>query len=200
MSERPINPLLKMALELGPLLIFLAVFLRFKDQQIMLFGSLHSGFVVATAVFVVVLAVATAALWALTGKLSVMQIVSLLLVLVFGGLTVWFDDPRFIKMKPTIIYLIFAGILTLGALLRRNWLQLVLAEALPMQPEGWRILNLRMIALFLGLAAANEIVWRNFSDATWIWFKIIGLTVAMVVFMVLNAGLFRRYALPEEEG
>lgn len=200
MAEQKINPWLKMGLEMGPLILFLVVFLRIKDRQIMLFGEAHSGFVVATLIFVVVLAVATFALWWLTGRLSVMQGVSLVLVVALGGMTFWFDDPRFIKMKPTIVYLLFAAILLLGVALRRNWLQLAMDEAIPMQPEGWRILTWRLIGLFLVLAAANEIVWRNFSDTTWLWFKLVGLTAATFVFIILNAKLFERYGIRQEEG
>ena len=128
-----------------------------------------------------------------------MQIATLVLVVVFGGLSVWLNDPRFFKMKPTIIYLIFAAALGASLALRRNWLELVMSEALPMRPEGWRVLTLRMTALFLGLAVANEVIWRSMSETAWVNFKTFGLPAIMVIFFVLNARLFERHALPRDE-
>ena len=131
-------------------------------------------------------------------KLAPMQIATLVLVVVFGGLSVWLNDPKFFKMKPTIIYLIFAGLLGASLVLRRNWLELVLSEALPMNAEGWRILTLRMALLFLTLAAANEAVWRLMSETAWVNFKTFGLPAIMVVFFVANARLFERHAQPRD--
>ena len=101
-------------------------------------------------------------------------------------------------MKPTIIYLIFAGLLGLSLALRRNWLELVMSEALPMRAEGWRILTIRMALLFLGLAIANEVVWRNMSETAWVNFKTFGLPAIMIAFFVANSKLFERYALPRD--
>lgn len=198
-DPKPVKPWLKAALELGPLLLFFAVFMRFRDQKVMLGGTEYSGFIVATLVFVPVLVAATLALWRLTGRLAPMQVATLVLVVVFGGLSVWLNDPRFFKIKVTLIYLIFAAALGLSLALRRNWLQLVMSEALPMRAEGWRILTIRLVLLFLGLALANEIVWRTQSETTWVNFKTFGLPAIMVGFFVLNARLFERYALPKDE-
>jgi len=197
-EPRKINPLLKAGLELGPLLLFFVLFMRMRDKTVMLGGTEYSGFIFATLVFIPVLVLSTLALWRLTGKLSPMQIATLVLVVVFGGLSVWLNDPKFFKMKPTIIYLIFAGLLGASMILRRNWLQLVMSEALPMQPEGWRILTRRMAVLFLALAVANEIVWRSMSETAWVNFKTFGLPVIMVLFFVLNAKLFERHAMPRD--
>ena len=199
MAGRAINPWLKAALEFGPLLAFFVAFGRLKTMQFMVGGTEYSGFVVATALFIPVLVVCTLILWRLTGRLSPMQIATLVLVVVFGGLSIWLNDPRFFKMKPTIIYLIFAAALGASLALRRNWLELVMSEALPMRPEGWRVLTLRMTALFLGLAVANEVIWRSMSDAAWVNFKTFGLPAIMVIFFVLNARLFERHALPRDE-
>lgn len=197
-ETRKINPRLKAALEFGPPLLFFAAFMLLRDRTLSIAGTQYSGFIVATLIFIPVLVLSTLALWRLTGKLAPMQIATLVLVVVFGGLTVWLNDPRFFKMKPTIIYLIFAGLLGFSLLRGRNWLELVMSEALPMRPEGWRILTLRMVLLFLGLAAANEIVWRTMSETTWVNFKTFGLTAIMVVFFVANSKLFERYALPRD--
>lgn len=198
-DPKPVKPWLKAALELGPLLLFFVVFMRFRDQKVMLGGTEYSGFIVATLVFVPVLVAATLALWRLTGRLAPMQVATLVLVVVFGGLSVWLNDPRFFKIKVTLIYLIFAAALGLSLALRRNWLQLVMSEALPMRAEGWRILTIRLVLLFLGLALANEIVWRTQSETAWVNFKTFGLPAIMVGFFVLNARLFERYALPKDE-
>lgn len=198
-ETRKIKPWLKAALELGPLLLFFVVFMRFRDKTVMLGGTEYSGFIVATLVFVPVLVAATLVLWRLTGKLAPMQIATLVLVVVFGGLSIWLNDPRFFKIKVTLIYLIFAALLGLSLILRRNWLQLVMSEALPMRAEGWRILTLRLTLLFLGLALANEIVWRTQSETTWVNFKTFGLPGIMVIFFVLNARLFERHAIPRDE-
>ncbi|WP_199258462.1 inner membrane-spanning protein YciB [Paracoccus binzhouensis] len=197
-EARKINPWLKAALEFGPLILFFLVFSRFRDHAVTLAGRDYSGFILATLVFIPALVLTTLALWRLTGRLSPMQIATLVLVVVFGGLSVWLNDPKFFKMKPTIIYLIFAGLLGLSLALRRNWLQLVMSEALPMSAEGWRILTLRMLALFLALAAANEAVWRLLSETAWVNFKTFGLPAIMVVFFVANARLFERHAQPRD--
>ena len=143
MSEaRKINPWLKAGLEFGPLILFFVVFMRLRDRMVTIGGTEYSGFIVATLIFIPVLVASTLALWRLTGRLAPMQIATLVLVVVFGGLSVWLNDPRFFKMKPTIIYLIFAAALGASLALRRNWLELVMSEALPMRPEGWRVLTL----------------------------------------------------------
>jgi len=197
-DTRKIRPWLKVALEYGPLILFFLVFMRFRDQTVSLAGRDYSGFILATLVFVPVLVLSTLALWRLTGRLAPMQIATLVLVVVFGGLSVWLNDPKFFKMKPTIIYLIFAGLLGASLVLRRNWLELVLSEALPMNAEGWRILTLRMALLFLGLAAANEAVWRLMSETAWVNFKTFGLPAIMVAFFIANARLFERHAQPRD--
>ncbi len=199
MSEtRKINPWLKAGLEFGPLILFFVVFMRLRDKTLTIAGTEYSGFIVATLIFIPVLVLTTLALWRLTGKLAPMQIATLVLVVVFGGLSVWLNDPKFFKMKPTIIYLIFAGLLGFSLIRRRNWLELVMSEALPMQAEGWRILTLRMVLLFLGLAIANEIVWRTMSETAWVNFKTFGLPAIMIAFFIANSKLFERYALPRD--
>ena len=193
------KPWVKPALEYGPLILFFAVFMLMRGRTVALGGTEYGGFVLATMAFVPVLAASSAVLWRLTGRLSVMQVMTLVLVVVFGGLTVWLNDERFFKMKPTIIYAIFAGLLGLGLALGRNWLELVMGEALPMRHEGWIRLTRRLALLFLGLAVANELIWRNLSDTVWVNFKTFGLPVVMFAFFMANAGLFSRYALEKDE-
>ncbi|MDO5705428.1 MAG: inner membrane-spanning protein YciB [Paracoccus sp. (in: a-proteobacteria)] len=196
MNER--FPWLKAALEWGPLILFLIVFMWLRDRTVPIGGTEYSGFIVATLAFIPVLVLSTLALWRLTGKLSAMQVVTLVLVVVFGGLSVWLNDPRFFKMKPTIIYLLFAGILGYSLMAGKNWLGAVMSAGLKMQPEGWRILTGRMVAAFTGMAVLNEIVWRTMSETTWVWFKTFGLTAILFVFIMANAGLFNRYAIKDD--
>ncbi|MDO5369418.1 inner membrane-spanning protein YciB [Paracoccus sp. (in: a-proteobacteria)] len=196
------SPKLKAALDYGPLIVFLAVFLLYRDRTVMLWGQEYPGLILATLVFVPLTIAANALLWSRTGELSVMQLVTLVVVVVFGGLTVWLNDPRFIKMKPTLIYLTFAALLGVGTALGRNWLGLALGEAIPLSPEGWRILTHRIIWFCLGLAALNELIWRTQSDTVWVVFKTVGLIVLTMLFFVLNARVFGRYALsaPKDSG
>ena len=193
------SPKLKPVLDYGPLIVFLAVFLLYRDQTVTLWGQAYPGLILATFVFVPLTVLANAILWKQTGELSVMQLVTLVVVVVFGGLTIWLHDPRFIKMKPTLIYLTFAALLALGAMLGRNWLGRALGEAIPLSPEGWRILTHRIIWFCLGLAALNEVIWRTQSDTTWVIFKTVGLIVLTMLFFVGNAPLFNRHALQAQD-
>ncbi len=199
MSARKINPMLKLALELGPIVLFFIGFSRFKDQTFTLFGHPATGFIVMTAAFIPLMILTSGILWWLTGKLSKMQIATLVLVIVFGGLSVWLNDERFFKMKPTMIYLLFGVILGIGLLRGQSYLKLVMEEALPMQAEGWMILTRRVTGFFFALAVANEVIWRNFSTETWVTFKTFGLTAALFLFFMTQARLFEKYGLPEDE-
>lgn len=198
MAGRKINPLVKLVLEFGPILLFFLGFSKFKDQVFTIWGTEYSGFIVMTAAFVPVLIASTGILWALTGKLSKMQLATVVLVIVFGGLSVYFNDERFFKTKPTMIYLLFAGILGVGLLRGQSYLKVVMEEALPMQPEGWMILTRRFCAAFAGLAVANEVIWRNFSTEIWVDFKTFGLTAALFLFFMTQAKLIERYGITEK--
>ena len=200
MSDKTYDPKVKAALEYGPLLAFMVGYWFVKDRMFTVGGVEYSGFIAITAVFVVIFAASILALWKLTGKLSAMQVFTLVVILFMGGLTVWFNDPHFIKMKPTIIYVFFAVVLGVGRLQGKSYLRLVLGEALPMQDAGWMILTRRITVFFLGLAVANEVVWRNFSDGTWVTFKVVGLTVAMFAFLLTQARVMERYGIKPADG
>ena len=199
-EERKVNPWLKIALEFGPLIAFFVVFTRMKDTTVTIGGAEYGGFVLATAGFIPLLGLTTLLLWRLTGKIAAMQVVTLVLVVVFGGLTVWLNDERFFKMKPTLIYLLFAGALGLGLLRGQSWLMLVMDQAMPMQREGWMILTRRLAGFFVVLAVANEIVWRTMSDQAWVNFKTFGLTLAVFAFFIMQGGLLKRYGVEEDDG
>lgn len=198
MAERSVNPWIKTALELGPIVLFLVAYLRLKDRVFEFGGTEYDGFIVVTAAFIPLLLICTGILWALTGKLSRMQILTVVLVVVFGALTVWLNDGRYFMMKPTAIYLIFAVILGIGLMRGRSYLQYVMEELMPLQPEGWMILTKRLALFFAALAILNEVVWRSMGEQTWVWFKTIGLTVAIFAFFLSQAGLLNKYELKEE--
>lgn len=199
MAERKINPWLKIGLELGPVIAFFVAFSRLKDQSVTIGGTAYDGFIVATAAFIPLMIAATVLLWWLTGRLAPMQIVTLVLVVVFGGLSVWFNDKHFFKMKPTIIYLLFAGILGWGLMRGKSYLALVMEEVMPLTHEGWMILTRRLTAFFLGLAVLNEVIWRTMSDEAWVNFKTFGLTAAVFLFFLAQGGLMRRHGTGEDK-
>ena len=196
-TTKAYNPNLKLALEYGPLVAFMVGYWVFKDRSFTVGAQVYSGFIAVTAVFVLIFAASIFALWRLTGKISAMQVITLVVVLFMGGLTVWFNDAHFIKMKPTIIYIFFAGALGVGLLQGKSYLKLVMGDALPMQAEGWMILTRRITLFFIALAGLNEVVWRNFSDGTWVMFKAVGLTLAMFLFLLSQARLLQRYGIEE---
>jgi intracellular septation protein len=197
-ETKKINPLLKLALELGPIVLFFASFRFIKDDSFTLMGTQYSGFIVTTGLFILLMLIATGILYALTGKLSRMQLVTLVLVLVMGGASVWLNDERFIKMKPTLLYLAFAGVLGFGLWRGQSYLKLVMEEALPMQPEGWMILTRRFCWFFVALALANELVWRLMSTEAWVNFKTFGLTFAVFGFIMTQWKVMETHVLPEE--
>jgi intracellular septation protein len=199
-AGRKINPILKMVLELGPIVLFFAGYVKLKDQTFTIAGADYSGFILMTAAFIPLMILTTGILWALTGKLSKMQLATVVLVIVFGGLSVWLNDERFFKMKPTMIYLLFAGTLGFGLLRGESYLKVVMDDALPLQPEGWMILTRRLSAFFFALAVANEAVWRLMSTEAWVNFKTFGLTAALFAFFMTQGGVLARYGIEEPKG
>ena len=198
-EERKPSGAVKMALELGPVAVFFVAYLALKDRVFTIGGTEYSGFIAVTALFIPLLAISTYLLYRLTGKVSRMQIMTLVLVVVFGGLTIWLNDERFFKMKPTMIYALFAGILGFGLLQGKSYLQSVMSEALPLQPEGWMILTKRLALFFAGLALANEIVWRTMSTDAWVNFKTFGLTAAVFLFFMTQGKIFQTYGIAKED-
>ncbi len=195
MAQRKINPVLKLVLELGPVLAFFVAYGRVKDQSFSLAGTDYDGFIVVTAAFIPLMLLCTGVLWALTGHLSRMQLATAVMVTVFGGLSVWLNDERFFKMKPTLIYALFAAILGFGLLRGRSYLEALMGEMLPMRAEGWLILTRRMALFFAGLAVANEIVWRTMSTDAWVTFKTFVLTAAVFAFFVTQSRLMQRFGV-----
>ena len=174
--------------------------MKLKDQVFTIGGTEYDGFIVVTALFIPLMVLTTGILWWLTGKLSKMQIATVVLVVLFGGLSVWLNDERFFKMKPTMIYLLFGGVLGFGLLRGQSFLRAVMEEALPLQAEGWMILTRRLCAFFFGLAVANEVVWRLMSTEAWVNFKTFGLTAALFLFFMTQGGVLSRYGVEEDKG
>ncbi len=202
MTERKVAPWLKMVLELGPVAVFFVAFRLLKDTTVSIGGTDYGGFILATAGFVPLLVATTLILWRLTGKLSVMQMFTLVIVILFGGLSVWFNDKQFFKMKPTLIYVLFAGILGFGLLRGQSYLKFVMGEVMPLRHEGWMILTRRVTGFFVVLAVLNEVIWRTMSDQAWVNFKTFGLTIAIFGFFMTQGKLIERYGedAPKDDG
>ncbi|MGR3511753.1 MAG: inner membrane-spanning protein YciB [Paracoccaceae bacterium] len=199
-TEKALNPALKQVLELGPPILFFVVYLWIRDETYLVGGTEYSGFIVAAAAFVPLLLASMAILWKLTGQLSRMQVFTIVMVVLFGGLTVWFNDERFFKMKTTLVYGLFAVILGIGLLQGRSYLAWVMAEFLPMTEEGWMKLTHRLTWFFAGLALANEVLWRTQSTDLWVKVETFGFPVLLFLFLMLQIMSLQDHVIePEEE-
>lgn len=199
MSEKTINPWVKSALELGPPLLFFIAYMRYQDSAITLGGTEYDGFILVTAAFVPLLLATTAILWKLTGKVSRIQLFTAVLVVFFGGLTVWFNDERFFKMKTTLVYGVFAIVLGIGLARGQSWLKFLMGELLPMQDAGWMKLTARIAGAFALMALANEAVWRTQSTEFWVTFETFGLPIFLFAVFMSQAKLIERYSLTGED-
>ena len=197
MSAKPINPILKQVLELGPTLAFFLLYIKIKDNTHTIMGTDYSGFIVAAVVFIPVLLAAMAVLWFLTKKLSRMQVFTAIMVIFFGGLTAWFNDEAFFKMKTSIVYGLFSLLLGIGLLRGQSWLEYVMGEFLPMQREGWMILTRRLTVFFAGLAAANEFIWRTQSEELWVTLETFAFPVVLFLFLWSQIVTLQRFLIEE---
>ncbi len=193
-KERPFS---KLILEMGPLIIFFVCYynapipenLKNDLEEANLFKIIF-----ATKIFVPAILVALFIGWFQTKKIAKMPLITAILVVVFGGLTIWLNNPIFIKMKPTLIYLIFSAILGYGLLKKKSYLKILMGSAIPMNEEGWLILSKRFVGFFVLLAFTNEIIWRFFSQDFWVTFKTFGLPILLIFFMALQFNLFNKYS------
>ena len=181
-TKPQLNPLLKLVLDLGPLALFF-------------FANTRYGIFAATATFMAAVVVALAVSYAMTGHLPIMPVVTAVIVVVFGGLTLILHDATFIKVKPTIIYALFGAVLLGGLFFNKPLLGVVFDSLFHLTEEGWRKLTWRWALYFFVLAVLNEIVWRNFSTNVWVDFKVFGVTPLTFVFAALQAPLLKRYAV-----
>lgn len=182
---REIGHAARLSLDLGPLLLFFAA------------NSIY-GIFIATAFFMVAIVAALITSRLLTGKFAKMPLVTAVLVIVFGGLTLYLQDETFIKIKPTVIYGLFASILLGGLAVNRIFLQTVLGEVFQLSASGWRKLTYRWAGFFIFLALANEVVWRSVSTDTWVSFKVFGLLPLTLVFAAMQTGLLQKHAQSSE--
>ena len=199
MADKQVNNGLKSALEFGPVALFFIAYIWLKDEVFQFGGTDYEGFIIVTAGFVPLMILSTLALWKLTGTLSKMQIFTVVLVTVFGGLSVWQNDKSFLQMKPTILYLLFASILGFGLLRKQSYLQYMMGDMLPLEDRGWMILTQRMALLFLVLAILNELIWRNMSEEIWVYFKTFGLPSTILGFFISQGRLFKKYGVSDDK-
>jgi intracellular septation protein len=180
-KTRP-HPLFKLATELGPLMVFFIANAKFN-----LF--------VATGAFMVAVIAAMIASYAVTRHVPMMAIVTAVVVIVFGTLTLVLHDETFIKVKPTIVYTLFAAILGGGLLFGRSFIAVMFDQMFNLTPQGWRILTLRWSLWFLAMAVLNEIIWRTQSTDVWVTFKAFGMVPLTMLFAVTQMSLIKRHHL-----
>lgn len=173
--------LIKMALELGPLVVFFIVNSR---------ADIFAG----TAWFMAAMVLSLALSWLLLRKIALMPLVTGVVVLVFGGLTLWLHDDTFIKMKPTIVDSLFGIVLLGGLVFRTSLLKYVFGDVYKLRPEGWTVLTLRWGLFFFFLAALNELVWRTQSTDFWVAFKVWATMPLTIIFASLQLPVLQRYA------
>ncbi len=207
MTNKPqLHPGLKLALDLGPLLLFF-----FANSRPNVFAPAlapllpdgvlsgpRAGIFVATAVFMVAVLVALAISYALTRHLPTMTLVTAVIVVAFGSMTLALHDETFIKLKPTIIYVLFGTVLLGGLIFRKPLLAMVFDAVFDLDDEGWRKLTLRWSMFFFAMAALNEIVWRTQSTDTWVAFKTFAVLPLTFVFAALQYPVLQRHAKPEK--
>jgi intracellular septation protein len=176
--------------DFGPLLVFFVLNARGAEW---FDRSETDGLLIATAGFMAALVVSLVLSYARGGKPNNMTLASGGFVFVFGSLTLFLQDETFIKIKPTIVYLLFAGILSFGLLRGKSYLKFLLGQALSMEPRGWLVLTRRWVYFFLFLAALNEFIWRNYSTDIWVNFKVFGILPLTFAFMTLQMPLLKKH-------
>ena len=198
--KKPMNPAVKLVLELGPLMVFFFANTRgaWLIEKFPLLANLGGPLFVATGLFMIATAIALSVSWLLTRTLPIMPLVSGIVVFVFGGMTLYLHDEMFIKMKPTIINTLFGVVLLGGLWFGKSLLGYVFDAAFKLDAEGWRKLTLRWGIFFLFLAVANEIVWRNFSTDFWVAFKVWGIMPITVAFTLTQMPLILRHSIEEK--
>ena len=180
-AKQPLSPYLKLTLDIGPLVLFFAVNARF-------------GIFAATAAFMVAVLAALTVSYATTRHIAIMPLVTAVIVIVFGSLTLILHNDTFIKLKPTIIYVLFGGTLVGGLAFGKALLGVLFDSVFDLTDEGWRKLTWRWAAFFFALAVLNEIVWRNFSTDFWVSFKLFGVVPLTFLFGALQYPLLMKYA------
>ncbi|WP_192181736.1 septation protein A [Mesorhizobium amorphae] len=199
-KKEAVNPVLKLALELGPLLVFFFANARsgWLVQKFPVLAEFGGPIFVATGLFMAATAIALIASWLLTRTLPIMPMVSGVVVFIFGALTLYLQDDVFIKMKPTIVNTLFGGVLLGGLFFGRSLLGYVFDSAFSLDAEGWKKLTFRWGLFFLFLALVNEVVWRNFSTDAWVTFKVWGIMPITLIFTFSQMPLILRHSLEDK--
>ena len=179
-KKKQLNPILKLVLDIGPLVLFFAANAKF-------------GIYAATGSFMVAVLIALAVSYSLTRHIAIMPLVTAAIVLVFGGLTLILHDDLFIKLKPTIIYVLFGGTLLAGLALGKPFLGILFDQMFHLTAEGWRKLTWRWALFFLALAVVNEAVWRTQTTDFWVSFKLFGVVPLTFLFGALQYPLLVKY-------
>ncbi|MCA0317457.1 MAG: septation protein A [Proteobacteria bacterium] len=196
-EKRHLPPLAKLALEMGPLVIFFLTN-SYGDRW---FGvDATQRLFLATGIFIAAVLVSLVVTWTLVRKLPVMPLVSAVVVTIFGGLTLVLHDELFIKLKPTIVNTLFGAVLVWAAATGRNVLKLVLDSVFDLTDEGWRQLTWRWAFFFFVLAALNEIVWRTQTTDFWVAFKVWGIMPLTMAFALAQMPLILRHDASAEDG
>lgn len=200
-ERKEVAPLLKLALEIGPLLVFF--FANARGEKLIasfpILGKIGEPIFLATALFMVATVISLAISWILTKSLPMMPLVSGIIVVVFGALTLWLHNDTFIKMKPTIVNCLFGFVLLGGLLFGKSLLGYVFDSAFRLDAEGWRKLTLRWGIFFLVLAVLNEVVWRMFSTDMWVSFKVWGVMPITIIFTLSQLPLIQKHTIPENQ-
>lgn len=178
--------LIRLVIEAGPLAVFFI-------------ANARADIFAATGAFMVAVLISLAASWLMERRVPMMPLVTCFVVMVFGGLTLWLQDETFIKLKPTIIYTLFALVLGGGLMAGRALLKPVLGLSVKLTDEGWNKLSQRVAVFFVLLAVLNEIVWRSVSTDTWVSFKVFGFMPLTMIFFLAQVRLFSRYAPAEDK-
>ncbi len=184
------NPLVKLVIEAGPLAVFFIAYV---------IGEGDKAIFVATGAFMVAIIPSLIASRLLERRWPPLALATAVFVLVLGGLTLYFKESVFIKVKPTVVNVLFAFLLGTGLLMGKNFLKFVFGPAFKLTEVGWRLLTYRWILFFLFLALLNEIVWRNFSEGFWVKFKVFGIMPLTIVFTITLLPLLSRHELKEED-
>ena len=174
----------KLLIDIGPLAVFFIFYTRSDLQTAIL------PFMIATVIAVLFS-------YIIEKKIPIMPTVGAIIILIFGGLTIYFDNETFFKMKPTIINLLFAGILYGGIILNKLLLRYLLGAALKLQDEGWDILTKRWIGFFIALAILNEIIWRTQSTDIWVNFKVFGILPITFIFTLTQFSIIKKYQIED---
>src|ERR1700735_1666386 len=185
-TKPQLNPIVKLVLDFGPLAVFF-------------FANNHYDIFVATATFMIAVLVALAISYVMTRHLPIMPVVTAVIVVVFGGLTLYLHDATFIKVKPTIIYALFGAVLIGGLFFKKPLLGIVFDSLFHLTDEGWRKLTLRWAIFFFVLAVLNEIVWRNTSTDIWVDFKVFAVMPLTLLFGALQLPLLKKYSIEPAE-